>query len=465
MNDNLERRARAFALALSLSAAVGCGESTDLEPVKPLGVTLAAQTMPTVIDVSWSTERPSMGYVEYGLTPAMEYSTPMQADATAHSTRLLGLAPGSKYYYRVVTWVGNDAVAPTTNDAGGTDVLTLQTGAFAAAVPTFQVEGEGFERVVVAPLVNSNTIVVIDRAGTVVWAYADQSGLSISRARLSRDKLSILYNTVGPLGTPTPNSAVVRVSLDGGTVTPVTIPDLGQDFVELADGTIAALAADVRDVGGTSVRGDKIVEVVNGVASEVWSTFDCFDPVTQPGDDIATAWTNATGLNLDNDASAYYVSLRNFSSIAKVDRATKMCPWVLGSTGATLMFSGGEPFVHQQQFHSIGSATAPQVLVMDNQAGGTNSSRVVEYKIDLAANTATQVASYAPATGIYTATLGEPTRLSGPVTFINWGAAGLLEQLDRDNLSTWRLIGTGTVFGYHDLPASLYDGSVRTPLP
>jgi len=471
MNDNLERPARVFALALSLSALVGCGESTDLEPAKPLGVTVAAQTIPTVIDVSWSTERPSMGYVEYGPTPAMGYTTPMQADATAHSTRLLGLAASSTYYYRVVTWVGSDAVAPTTNDAGASGVSTLQTGAFAATVPAFQVEGAGFERLVIAPLVNSNTVVVIDPAGSVVWAYADQSGLSISRARLSKDKLSILYNTVGPAGTPTPNSAVVRVSLDGGTVTPVTIPDLGPDFVELADGTIAALAADVRDIGGTTVRGDKIVEVVNGVATDVWSTFDCFDPATQPGDDIATAWTNASGIGLNaDDESAYYVSLRNFSSIAKVDRATKMCPWILGSTGATLAISGGEPFLHQQQFQTFGSATAPTVLVMDNDGGGTNLSRVVEYKLDVAASTATQIASYAPAAGIYTARLGEPTRLTGSTapltgtfTFVNWGEAGLLEAIDSKSQSAWRLIGTGTVFGYHDLPVSLYDGTVRKP--
>src|SRR5690606_27254671 len=140
--------------------------------------------------------------------------TPMQADAPAHTARLLGLTANTTYYYRVVTWVGSDAVALTPNDAGASGIATLQTGAFPVAVPTFQVEGAGFNRVVVAPLVNANTVVVLDAVGTVVWAYPDQSGLSITRARLSLDKGSVLYNAVGPQGVATPNSAVVRVPLD-----------------------------------------------------------------------------------------------------------------------------------------------------------------------------------------------------------------------------------------------------------
>ncbi|HEY6726212.1 MAG TPA: aryl-sulfate sulfotransferase [Polyangiaceae bacterium] len=461
MKDYFGRWARAFAAALALPGAVGCGDSTDLEPAKPQNVTLTPQNMPTVFDVSWSTERPSMGYVEYGPTPAMQYSTPMQPVATAHSARLLGLAPNTTYYYRVVTWVGDDSVAPTPNDAGASGVSTLQTGAFSVAVPTFQVEGSGFGGEIIVPLVNSNTVAILNSAGAVVWAYADQSGLSISRARLSLDKLSVLYNTVGPAGTPTPNSAVVRVSLDGGTQVPVTIPDLGPDFVEHAGGTIGLLAADVRDMGGMPVRGDKIVEVANGVATDVWSTWDCFDPVTLPGEDMAQGWTNANALDFDATENAYYVSLRSFSSIVRIDRATRMCTWVLGTTGATIAVSGGEPFRHQTQFQVNGS----RIVVMDNDGGGANASRIIEYQLDLAAGIAMQIFSYAPATGAYTPTLGEPTYLPGK-TLVNWGAAGLIEQLDSMKQSEWRLIGAGTVFGYHDAPfppPSLYTGSVRTP--
>lgn len=460
MKYTLERSARVFALASLLPIVAGCGESTDLEPAKPLNVTLTPLTMPTVFDVSWSTARPSIGYVEYGLTPAMEYSTPMQVQATAHSVRLLGLTPNSTYYYRVVTWVGDDSVAATPNDAGASGVSTLQTGAFSVAVPTFQVEGAGFDREVIVPLVNSNTVAILNAAGAVVWAHQDQSGLSITRAQLSVDKQAVLYNTVGPAGTPTPNSAVVRVSLDGGTQTPLTIPDMGPDFFEHPDGTIAVLAADVRDVNGTPVRGDKIVEIVNGAATEVWNTWDCFDPATHPGEDTTQGWTNANAFDFESDENAYYVSLRSFSSIVRVDRATRMCTWVLGTTGASLTIAGGTPFRHQSQFDISGS----RIVVMDNDGGGANLSRVVEYQLNPTAGTATQNFSYAPATGIYTPTLGEAMFLPGK-TFVNWGAAGLLEQLDGMEQSEWRLIGAGTVFGYHDAPLapSLYIGTVRKP--
>lgn len=448
MKHHLERSARVLAFAASLPLAAGCGEAANLDPAKPSGISVQAQTVPTVVQVSWSTQLPSMGYVEYGLTPAMEYSTPMQADANFHTTRLLGLAPNSTYFYRIVTWQGNDA--------GASEVSTLQTGAFPVAVPTFQVEGTGTERFVVVPLVNLNTVVIIDPRGAVVWAHQDTSGLQITRARLSLDKLAVLYNTVGPLGTPTPNAAVVRAPLDGTAPTVVTVPDLGSDFLELPDGAVAALVPDVRDMGGTAVRGDKIVEVRGGVATDVWSTWDCFDPAVDPGDNIAQAWTNANGL--DFASGAYYVSLGNFSSIAKVNATTRTCDWVLGTSGADLMLTSGAPFVHQHQFEVNGT----NVTVMDNDSGGTNVSRVVKYTIDATAKTATEVSSYAPATPLYAGTFGEAS-LVPQYTFVNWGAAGVLEQLDSMNASQWRLTGAGTVFGYHDVPASLYDGSGRLP--
>lgn len=452
MNENLGHSARVAAFALLLPLAIGCGDTTDLEPAKPLNLTVALQTVPTVVLVTWSTERPSMGYVEYGLTDALEYSTPMQEDAISHSSQLLGLAPNTTYYYRVVTWAGNDA--------GASDIKTLQTGALPASVPTFQVEGTGLNRHVVTPLVNTNTVVIINPAGTVVWAYTDASGLQVTRARLSTDRQAVLYNTVGPAGTPTPNSALVRVSIDGGTQTSVTVPDLGSDFVDLGDGGLGALAADVRDMGGTPVQGDKIVEVRDGVATEVWSTWDCFDPAVVPGEDIAQGWTKANALDFDAAQNAYYVSLGAFSSIVKVNRATRACEWVLGSTAATLTLSGGEPFRHQHQFF-IPQTGPVTVMVMDNDGGGANASRVVEYALDTTAATATQRLSYAP-TGLYTARLGEPTRLPG-MSFVNWGEAGQLETIDSATQVTWKLVGAGTVFGYHDLPDALYIGSIRTP--
>lgn len=450
MNENLGHSARVLALALSLPLALGCGDTTDLDPAKPLGVTVEPQTVPTVIEVGWSTEPLSMGYVEYGTTPDMPYSTPMLSEAKVHRAQLLGLTPNTTYYYRVVTWAGNDA--------GASDVATLQTGALPATVPAFQVEGSGLPHYVVVPLVNTSTVVILDPAGSVVWAYADQRGLTITRARLSLDKSSVLYNAVGPAGTATPNSELVRVSLDGADETSVPIPDLGQDFVELADGAIATLVAEVQEVNGMSVRVDKIVEVRGSSITEVWSTRDCFDPAVTPGEDATQPWTNANALAFRD--KSYYVSLGNFSSIAKVDPATRTCAWVLGSTGASLTLSGGEPFRHQHGMY-IGEGSNPKVMVMDNDGAGANASRVLEYTFDLTAGTATQSFSYAPA-GIYTATFGEPTRLPG-ATLVNWGAAGQLELIDSANTVVWKLVGAGTVFGYHGTSLALYNGAVRTP--
>lgn len=437
---------------------MGCGESTDLDPAAPRNVMLEPTSMPTVMAVSWSTDPLSTGYVEYGLTTAMEYSTPLVDEAQAHRVNLVGLQPNSSYYYRVVTWGGGDA--------GLGSVGTFQTDAFAAELPAFTVEGTWQDRdhYVVTPL-NRNTATIIDNQGRVVWARPDSSGLELQRVILSSDKQSVVYNAAGPIGTSSDSAALVRVSLDGASETPTPIPGLGPDFTELEDGTIAALVADVRDFQGSPVRGDKIVEIADGVVTDVWSTWDCFDPAQDPGEDIAQAWTLANALQYVAGQSAYYVSLGNFSSVVKVDRATGSCLWVFGSTASTVTLEEGEVFQHQHGSTVYESNSALHLLVMDNDGVGNATSRVLDYVIDEEALTATQSWDYTATPPLYTASLGQANKRTGNITFVSWGEAGVLERVDALKQIQWRLSAAGAVFGYHTLVDTLYDGPSRVPSP
>lgn len=436
---------------------VGCGGSTDLDPAGPQGVTVQATSIPTVMAVSWSTTPLSIGYVEYGLTSALEYSTPMQAESQAHLVNLVGLLPNATYYYRVITWGGGDA--------GAGSIGTFQTGALPGDLPAFTVEGtwQDADHYLVAPL-NRNSVSIIDNEGRAVWARSDSRGLEIQRASLSVDKQSVLYNAAGPIGTASDSAALVRVSLDGGTETPTPIPGLGADFTELADGTVAALVADVRDFQGTAVRGDKIVEIVGGVPTDLWSTWDCFDPAVDVGENIAQAWTLANAFAYLESSAAYYVSLRNFSSIVKVDRATGSCQWVFGSTASTVTFTEGQAFQHQHGVTAYESGGL-HLVVMDNDGAGNGTSRVLDYAIDETALTATQSSEYTANPPFYTASLGLANKRTGNITFVNWGEAGVLERVDAMNQVQWRLTAAGAVFGYHTLATTLYAGTTRTPSP
>ena len=94
-----------------LALACGGGESGDAR--RPSAVLAqVSENISTVVNVRWTTEQASIGYIEYGPTEAMELNTPLEAEATKrHARSLLGLTADTVYHYRVVTWDGDDAAA------------------------------------------------------------------------------------------------------------------------------------------------------------------------------------------------------------------------------------------------------------------------------------------------------------------------------------------------------------------
>jgi hypothetical protein len=400
----------------------------------------------TVVDVTFTTDGPTRGYVEYGETAALGSRTPLEpAPTSAHARTLLGLAADTEYYFRVVT-----------DDGGESPVTKIRTGLLPLGLPDLTLKGEGNDLFTLTTLLgNSRAIIVIDPEGRIVWYRFEDRELDFYRARLSRDGTSILYNAASISGTPSEASELVRVALDGSSVSSIPVPLLAHDFVELPDGTLGAMVVEYRDFEGTLLRGDSIVEIApDGTQSTRWTSWDCFDPATTPGDDITLGWTFANALDYDPEADAYYLSLRNFSSITRIQRQTGACEWVLGSFGRTLDFAPGSArFLHEHQFYVFGD----HILVFDNDGAAGDESRVLEYELDLAANTATEVWSYVSDPSVHCFVLGEPTRLEGGDTFIDWSAAGQLERVSADGRSLWKLnTGAGYAFGFSTLAKTLY---------
>jgi hypothetical protein len=154
--------------------------------------------------------------------------------------------------------------------------------------------------------------------------------------------------------------------------------------------------------------------------------------------------------------------MRNFSSITRINRATRACDWVLGLSAPTFTFAAGSlRFLHQHQFHVRGD----RILLMDNDGRLGDESRVLEYQLDTTTNVATQVWDYVPDPVVYTFVLGEPNRFDDGSTFINWSAAGQMERIDPQKNRVWKLnTSAGFVFGFHTLAASLYPAPAPSSL-
>jgi hypothetical protein len=443
-----ERRFAAVACIFSSVLALACSDSggddpggggSDIEVSAELSATIS-----TVANVTWSTPDPDTGRVEYGTTTALGLSTPMkETSASEHSQLLLGLAPDTVYYYRVVT-AGGDA----------SDVQSIRTGYAPVGVPQIEVAGDGHDQFVLTTFLASGAVIVLNPQGQIVWYLKDERNMQVVRARLSRDGTSILYNAARVSGEPSAESALVRVSLDGDETSSVVVPYLAHDFVELPDGTIAAIVVEEEMVAGAEVKSNAIVEVTpSGTITEVWSALDCFDPAVHVNDEPEQGWTLANALDYDEADNVYYFGSRGLSNISRIPRGTRDCEWVLGATGNTLEFaSGSATFLHQHQFE----VTGDRILVHDND-GMMGASRVLEYQLDLAAGTATEVWSFTSTPSVYTPVLGEPIRLDGGDTFIDWSYAGQLERVTPSGETTWKLNAkAGGALGYATLFESFY---------
>ena len=451
----LRRGGARLAVAASLLMAA-CSDSD--EAARPSDVAAEiSEDIATVARVSWRTRDASIGYVEYGPSEALEFKTPLDSDETReHTQTLLGLKADTEYFYRVVTWSED-------GDAAASGIDTFRTGDLPAGTPILTVQGDGHDQFTLVPVLGTKTAVtILDPDGDVVWYHTDDRDLDFYRVRLARDGKSVLYNAASVSGDPADNSELVRVALDGSSMSSVPVPLLAHDFVELPDGTLATIVVEYREFEGVRLRGDKIVEVTpDGEMTTVWSAWDCFDPARWKGDDIEHGWTFANALDYDPGDDAYYLGMRNFSSITKIDRESGECEWVLGLSASTFEFAAGsEQFLHQHQFEVRGD----HILVFDNDGSPGNESRVLEYELDFEAKVAKQVWSHTADPTVYSFVLGEPNRLDDGSTFVNWSSAGQMERVDADGKPSWKLNSrAGTAFGFHTLARSLYPARSATP--
>jgi hypothetical protein len=322
-------------------------------------------------------------------------------------------------------------------------------------MPSLEVEGEGHDLYTLVPVLGVTTaITIVDPDGDIVWYRTDDRALDFYRARLSRDGESLIYNAASISGDPADDSELVKVKLDGSETTELPVPLLAHDFVELDDGTIAAIVVEQRDPNDRAQWGNQIVEIdEDGEVTTVWSTWDCFDPEEEPGDD-PNGWTFANALDYDPQEDAYYLGMRSLSSIVKIDRETGECEWVLGLYGSTFEFAQGSArFLHQHQFQVSGD----RILVFDNEGSLETESRVLEYELDFENDVAREVWSSVSDPVVSSFVLGEPTRLDDGDVFINWGAAGQLERVTAEGESIWKLNASiGFVMGFSSTVPSLY---------
>jgi hypothetical protein len=431
---------------------VGCKdkltEVTDFEIV-------VSDAVVTVATASWSTDSTDPLVLEFGETEDFGMEAPATTDTTLP---VLGLRAETTYYARLRT---------TGEEPQYSETLNFTTGLLPNVLPTLSLVGEADDDFYMAvPVLTDGQAwpAIIDSSGSYVWYHIDESGLDVYRTRLSYDGQSVLYNAGSVSGDPSDASKLFRVSLDGNTVEEIPVPLLAHDFVELPDGTIAAMVTEYRDVTiddeTVSFRGDQIVEVApDGTQTVAWSAWDCFDPTTETGENLDLSddvhdWTFGNAIDYDPVEDVYYQGMRNFSSIARIDRQTGSCDWVFGTHGATIEpDNSSDIFQHQHQFEVLEDS----FLVFDNDGSTNPTSRVLEYRLDPDSGTAEQIWSYVPDPNLYTFVLGDVNRFDDGDTLITWSVLGQIDRVSDSGSVGWTLnTSIGYIFGLNNVTSTMF---------
>ena len=432
-------------LPLTIPVAACDGEGDDDDSPAPMDVTVEfGEIIGTVVTIRWTTAEPTEGDLVYGLEGGAQRFL-FLSSATAHEVQLRGLLPSTTYTYQVTARVDSEVVA----EQGG----TFETGELPAALQQVGITvteagaGPSTDGYFFTPLVTEEEFpAVLDRQGNIVWWYADQV---IPRPRIlavkpSCDGQYVWYNSVNVTGDGIDMAWMVRVSWDGTEVEYFELLDHNHTFVEIPGGTVGLLVHDYRVYEEEAIRGDAIAELQpDGSLTEIWSVWDQWEyngEAYTPG----TGWSHANALNYDPEQAAYYVSLRNFSCIVKVDRDPGETAWILGGDDSDFTIDGGG-FAEQHEFELLGDS----MLMFDNGSTSRYASRAVEYALDTDAWTATEQWSYATNPPIFVTAGGDVTRFDSGNTLVTWSTSGQIDEVTPEGEVVWRLntdLGVGIFY-------------------
>ncbi len=408
---------------------LACGRYPEIEVQATL-----SEDISTIVQLSWVNPESLSTVVHYGVEGDTSLHSPTLAAGENGSMNLLGLAPDQEVSFQVVEVESEEVLGEgsiTTGTMPGT-LRSLETGP----------AKDCWDGLILTTYLGAAVgPIVLNPDGKLVWWHEENPELLATRARLSADGKWITYIATERT-TVIDTAELVRVSIDGSTEERIEIPGLHHDFVEMPDGKLAVLSQDTRSIDGQELVGDRILEVAeDGTFTEVWNIFDDW---TEAGpetnlDDTSPNWSHANVLHYNEAEDAWYLSFRNFNSIAKVGRSDRQVQWVLGGVLSDFSIEGDElnGFEGQHGFE----LTDDGIVILDDRTPPSRFSRMVEYGLDFTDMKATFKSEYHPRPEIATTVLGDVDRLENGNTLVMFSTAGQLNCLDGSGELQWQ--GTG----------------------
>ena len=440
----MPRGAARVLAALTLVAALACGDDDPSGPPSPVFVGLEADPVAENGLAAQAVVRAS-GYDSVrvrALLPggAVAVTTPAAAfegDSIAR-VDVLGMHLETDYRFVADLWDGGAVeAAPDTAD--------FSTGARPAWIPAITAVGtDTIPGLVLLSLPDGAAIV--DNQARLVW-YRFHPTNQLTSFSVHADGSYTLSATIGTGG------GILALDAAGREVGVHTCvngrPTRFHDILVVADGSRWMLCDELRVMDLSGLGGNVAAEVLGTVVQHVspagallfeWNSFDHFAITDLPAADRMGAnvnFTHGNGVALDDDGHLL-LSFRSLSEVTSVDIATGAVRWRLGGLANQFTFLNDPKGAFERQ-HGARPAGAAQLQLLDN--GLAAPSRLARYLVNSETLTATMVWQFIDAPGTFTFVGGSTHYLAGSRALVSFGQAGRVVEVDAAGNRTWELQG------------------------
>jgi hypothetical protein len=425
-------------------------------------VSAEVTAIPSVLRVRW--EGPEGGTVRAIFAAQGEEAAPLESAEVPGSDRallLLGLPHDAEASYRLVAREGEDVVCSAAHQAT-TDPLPTSFPALTSALSDTEAVTTPWA-VVTLWQMDSSWVTILDGRGRPVWIW--EASWGAIRARLSHDRQAVL---VDAMPTASSDMGIRRVALDGSTSSTTTVEAIGVDWLELPDGSYAAIVNEIRELEldgeSRSILGQGIVEVQPGGAQRsVWSVFDLREPdlsvryeeSTSTAGSPAEDWAHLNGLSYYEPLDLYLITSQNFDSVIAVDRGRGAALWELSRDSADWTNISGGTLVSSP--HGAEMVADDRLQIFNRWSDRHLGSEVAEVRLHQDSGEAELVWSASADNDPNVNQFGNAERLASGNTLVSWSSAGQLDELTPEGASALRLeLGLEHIFGFVSAAEDLY---------
>jgi len=278
-------------------------------------------------------------------------------------------------------------------------------------------------------------ILIVDRAGEVVWSRKSDRNRASLHPRVARDgrSLYIDQNSFWAIFDSGVDSTIQELALDGSLIQSFDTPGLHHPFTDLPDGSVSygAISGYYSNEYLTHVS-------LDGERTDLW---DCEDWLSSIGE---RDYCGSNTLTYDEGTDRYLFSFYSFETIVQLTGEGEAVAWFGNAAGSYAFDPESSRFWWQH-----GGVITPSGTLLTSTDLTTRGVETVvrEYEIDVAAETLREVWSFGVGEGVYGEQMGEATRLANGNTWHNYGLLPRVREVTPAGELVWDISWRGDAIG------------------